>query len=396
MTADPRKGRVVASHRIASAAFVLAGGFGVVAVVWALWVLLRGGTWWGPLHSFLAGTVLLAIAGATQLFTITWAAAPAPSPALSAAQRRVTASGVVLVLSGVATATRWAAGTGAVLVIVGIGLLALSLVSAVRRSLLRRYDLASRFYLLALAAGVIGVGLGGAMAVGVAGDHFHGFRIAHARLNLVGMVGFTIIGTLPTILPTFARHRSVSGREALTGWWLTCAAAGAMTAGVFLGHGVIGVGVITTALALIIVLGGVVVRLGSRGLQGRLAYVQVVLGCVWLVAWALVDGARLVAGDLSPPFAGWIGAAVVSGVGQVLLGSLAYLLAVLAGPPPRLARNLDRTNRRPWIPLTLANGAGLGMVFGIEVLAAPAVAFWVLDFGVRLLRLEWRDRDQPQ
>src|SRR5690606_33311171 len=83
------EGRVAVSHRIAAAAFRSAGVFGVVAVIWALVVLIRGGSWWGPLHSFLVGTVLFAIAGASQMFTITWAAAPPPPAAVSVAQRRI-------------------------------------------------------------------------------------------------------------------------------------------------------------------------------------------------------------------------------------------------------------------------------------------------------------------
>lgn len=68
---EARRGRgVVASHSIARASFRAAGVFAVVAVGWAVWVVWQGASWWGPLHTFLAGTVLLAIAGATQMFTI--------------------------------------------------------------------------------------------------------------------------------------------------------------------------------------------------------------------------------------------------------------------------------------------------------------------------------------
>ncbi|HET9611478.1 MAG TPA: hypothetical protein VFP06_17830, partial [Acidimicrobiales bacterium] len=42
---------------------------------------------WLPLHLFLAGGVTAAISGATVLFTVTWAAAPAPPGRLLAVQR---------------------------------------------------------------------------------------------------------------------------------------------------------------------------------------------------------------------------------------------------------------------------------------------------------------------
>lgn len=384
------EGRVAVSHRIASAAFRIAGLFAVVAVVWAVLVLLRGGSWWGPMHSFLAGTVLFAIAGASQMFTITWAAAPPPPDAMSNAQRRVTAAGVLLVLWGVATSTEWAGGVGAFAVMIGLGLLAFSIVGAIRRSLLRRFDLASRFYLLAIGCGLVGVALGGLMATDLAGEAFMDVRTAHARLNVVGFAGLTIIGTLPTILPTFVPSKAVSGNEARLALFIAVVAAVAMAIGAVLGGVAVGTGVVAAAVALALILIGIVTRLGRKGFKGGLPYAQVTVGSTWLVVWAVIDGAHLISGAEAMPFGGWTAAAVVAGVGQVLLGSLAYLLPVLAGPPPRLGRNLARTKGHPWLPLAVANLAGIALAAGWDTLAVAAVAVWVVDFTVRLVRMEWR------
>lgn len=386
-------GRVAVSHRIASASFRVGGAFGLLAVVWAIVVLLRGGSWWGPLHAFLAGTVLFAIAGASQMFTITWAAAPPPPSSVSSAQRRVTAAGVALVLWGVATGTFWAGGLGAVAIVVGLGLLAYSLVSAIRASLLRRFDLASRFYLIALACGIIGVGLGGVMATDMAGFRFTDIRTAHARLNLVGLAGLTIAGTLPTIMPTFVPSRAVSGKEALLALWLAVVSTAAMASGALLGGVATGAGVVLAGVSLGLILGGVVIRLGGKALKGRLPYFQVAIGVCWLIVWTFVDGLSLAAGATAMPFTGWTAAAALVGVGQVLLGSLAYLVPVLAGPPPRLGRNLARTKARPWVPLVAANTAGVALVVGAEAVAVAAIAVWVLDFGIRLARFEWKESE---
>src|SRR5690606_34367176 len=110
----------------------------------------------GPLHSFLAGTVLLAISGASQMFTITWAAAPAPSRRLTALQRWLAIVGVGLVLLGVSSSTGWLAWPGAVMVAGALALLGWSVLRSVRRSLLRRFDLSSRFYLVAFVSGIVG------------------------------------------------------------------------------------------------------------------------------------------------------------------------------------------------------------------------------------------------
>ncbi len=386
---EPTRRRVVESHHVASRAFALGGGFIVAAALWSAWVSTRGGSWWGPIHAFLAGAVLLAISGATQLFTVTWSAAPPPQAVAAAVQRWAVAVGVALVLVGGTAGRPWVLVVGAASVVIGLVALATILVRTVRRSLLRRFDLSSRYYLVALAPGIVGVGLGGSMGAGVVGDRLDLVRLIHYHLNLVGLVGFVIVGTLPTILPTFAHHRVVSGREVRWAWWPATGSVIAFVSGLVWGEMALGVGSLLAASALVVVLGGIVARLGRRGLRGGLAYLQVVAGCLWLAVWAIVDGVALIRStslDRS-----WIGAAVVAGVGQVLLGALAYLLPVLAGRPPRLGRNLARTHRRPWLPLVLGNAAGLGFLVAPS-LAVAATGAWIVDFASRLARLEWGGR----
>lgn len=387
---EARRGRRVgATHTIARTSFLVAGAFAAVAVGWAVWVVWRGGSWWGPLHSFLAGTVLLAIAGATQMFTITWSAAPAPPAVLSRTQRWTLVAGVALVLAGMAFEIGWVIVTGAVLAIVGLALLALTLWSAVRNSLLRRFDLSARFYMLALAAGVTGISLGGIMGAEVAGQSFLDIRLVHSHLNLVGLVGFTIVGTLPTILPTFAHHKAVSGVEAKVSWWLAVVAAVFIGSGLVIGGTGVGIGTALAGVSLFLILTGVLVRLRRRGFEGGLPYFQVAIGSTWLGAWAVIEGIGLMSGWIPERFSEWTAAVVIAGVGQVLLGSLAYLLPVLAGPAPQLGRNFARTHSRPWLPLGLANLGAVVLLVGIPVIAGVAIAAWVADFAVRLATMEW-------
>ncbi|MEX2655578.1 MAG: hypothetical protein WD532_11190 [Acidimicrobiia bacterium] len=389
MTAEGRRRhRVVASHRIATSAFRLAGVFAVVAVGWAIVVLVRGGSWWGPVHAFLLGSVTLAIAGASQMFTVTWSAAPAPRASAAAIQRWMHTVGAAAVLGGMVVRSMGGLVVGGVAVAAGLVLLAANLLSAVRRSLLRRFDLSARFYLLAIACAVVGVTLGVLLSVGVVGDRYSTVRVVHGHLNLVGFVGFTIIGTLPTILPTFAHHPAVSGGEAILAWRLAILSAGVTVSGLVLGAPAVGVGTLLAACSLVLVTAGVTVRLGRTGLRGGLAYLQVSLGCGWLAVWAVVDGTRLLSASVGPAFDGWIAAAVVAGVGQVLLGSLAYLIPVLAGPGPRLGRNFDRFQRRSWIPLVAANGTAVALLVPAPPVAGFLLAIWVLDFTRRLALME--------
>jgi nitrite reductase (NO-forming) len=379
-----RKRRVVESHALVTAALRAGGGFALVAIVWAAAVLIGGGSWWGPLHAFLAGTVLLAISGFTLMFTVTWAAAPAPSRLSTALQRRALVVGVASVLAGVGgrlTPLVWGGGT---LVLLALALLARSLVGTVRRSLLRRFDMSARFYLLALGCGTLGVTAGILLGTGSLPEMAAELRLVHSHLNLVGLLGFTIAGTLPTLLTTFAHHRAVSGTELRVAWWASLVAAATITSGVIASTRLVGVGTLLAGAALVAITAGVVLRLGERGWRAGLPYLQVLAGVGWLVAWALVDGLILLSGSIPGGFAPWAAAAVVAGIGQVLAGSLSYLLAVVAGPP--IGANLQRLTSFPAIPLTLANLTGIALL--VRPSLAPVFAgLWALDLARRLLGL---------
>lgn len=375
------KRRVVESHRLALRAFQMAGVFGAVAAVWSVVTMVRGGSWWGPLHAFVAGAVLLSISGASQMFTITWAASPAPSSRVTTGQRWLVAGGVVAVLWGVSTRFDPLVWTGALAVAGGLGVLGFSIRAAVRASLLRRFDLSARFYLLAFACGVVGVTLGALLGTGAPSGQYRDIRVAHSHLNLVGLVGLTIIGTLPTFLPTVAHHRSVSGKEAVLAWRLSALGVALMAGGLVGGPRWVGAGTVIIGTSGLVLLTGIVGRLGRKG-TSQLQFVQVGLGTAWLGVWALVDGARLAAGGQMEPFSPVTAAAVVAGVAQILVGSLAYLVPVVMGPP--IGPALATMTARPVIAVALPNLAGLALVTGFPLLAVASAATWVIDFAWRL------------
>jgi hypothetical protein len=384
--------RVTESHSIARLAFRLGGIFALVALSWAAIVLVQGGSWWGPLHAFVAGSVLLAISGAAQMFTITWASATAPSRSLATFQRWAVASGTALVLVGVAGRFEVLTWIGASAVVAGLVALTVSIVGAVRRSLLRRFDLSARFYVTAFASGVVGVTLGAVLGSG-AGDQVASARLVHSHLNLLGLVALTIIGTLPTFLPTTAHHRAVSGREALIAWWLALTGVIAIGAGLWGRAALVGIGSLLVAGSALLVLIGILARLWAKG-SGRLAFIQVSLGVAWLTVWAIVDGVGILQSGASPVFGGWAGAAVIAGVGQVLAGSLAYIVPVLLGPPLEAAKSI--LTRRRWAPLILLNLGGLALAMGWEWVAVIAVGLWVLDMLFRVVTLVRSRHAEPQ
>jgi nitrite reductase (NO-forming) len=317
------------------------------------------------------------------MFTITWSASPAPPAWLAALQRWLVGAGAASVLVGVSAELDWLVWLGAVAVVGGLAALSASIVRAVRHSLLRRFDLSARFYLTAFVAGMIGVVLGAILGSGWVAAPYARVRLVHYHLNLVGLVGFTIIGTLPTFLPTVAHHRAVSGKEAVVAWWLCVAAGIAFVSGLFAPPAMVGVGSALAAVAGALVLGGILGRLWHRG-RGKMAFLQISAGVVWLVSWAAIDAYTLLVGNGLGPFNRWTTAAVVVGVGQVLLGSLSYLIAVLLGPP--LGRRMELFEERSALPLIAANAGGIALVSGWPVPALIGFGTWLADFAWRLLR----------
>lgn len=384
MTGGNRQNRVVESHTIARLALRLGGAFAVIAVVWAGLVLIRGGSWWGPLHAFVAGTVLLAISGAAQMFTITWASAPPPPRSLATFQRRAVAGGVALVLIGVTAQFAVVTWVGALSVASGLVALTVSITGVIRKSLLRRFDLSARFYVTAFMCGIAGVLLGGVLGTAAAGARAVEFRLVHSHLNLLGLVGLTIVGTLPTFLPTIAHHRAVSGREAVVAWWLGVSGVVFIASGLLLPSATVGVGNFLIAASGLLILTGVLVRLWEKG-SSRLAFLQVSLGVLWLATWAVVDGIGILSSGASPVFGGWAAAAVVAGVAQVLAGSLAYIVPVLIGSPTDPFG--DILTRRRWVPLLAANVGGVALAAGWETAATIAVGIWVADIVFRVFEV---------
>jgi nitrite reductase (NO-forming) len=376
---------VVDSHRLTTRLFATAAGFGIFAAAWSIRIALSGGTWWGPIHTFLAGAVLAAISGATQLFTITWSAASAPRPSLSWLQQGSLIGGVTAVLIGVTSGIEWLVWAGGAALAGSLALLATMLVGVVRRSLLRRFDLSSRFYLLALGCGVTGVTLGTLLATGTLGAHYPTARQVHLHLNVIGLVGFTIIGTIPTLLVTFAHRGIVSGREAAAAWWMCLGSAILIAAGLWTTDSVVGIGALLAAAAFVVVTAGIALRLGSVGWSAGLSYWQVILGIGWLTAWMVIDGIGLIARSPLSNFATVTAAAITVGIGQVLAGSLAYLIPVLLGSSG--TSNLVRMTRWPAVPLVAANALGVLLITGVGPAVALAAATWGADFARRVLGL---------
>ncbi len=387
--------RVVRSHAQTRATVRFALAFLVAA---ALAAALGGRTHageWFALHLLLAGGVVTAISGVSLMLAVTWSAAPAPPERWVTLQRGCVISGAVAV--GVSRRLEMPAGVvGAAAGVYLAGLIGLIglLVWAARRGSQRRFDPAVAAYVAAVVAGVVGSSLGAVAAV--VGPTVE-LRSAHVTLNVLGLVGLTVGGTLPFFASTVGRSRmaarATTRRLVLTLIWQT-ASVSLAAVGVAAGsNDLAAAGWFGFALGIAAALVWMP-PLRRRQLTWagpRLAALWI--GSLWWVAAVIATGVELVEGH-SVLGGRWLPVLVVAGYGQIVWGSLAYLLPMLrGGGPARLSEGFSLT--RSWTGFGAVNAAGVAFVVGARPVAAVALAIWVLEGAVRSAAVGLARLDRP-
>lgn len=375
--ADARRDqRVRAVHAQARPTVALAVLFAAAAPVAAA-VPHRTGTWL-PLHLLLAGAVVLAISATTQLFTVTWSAAPAPPDRPVALQRALLAGGVLVL--AVARELRWPAAAVAAAgaaVAASLLLLAFLLRTTVRAGTVRRFDQPVRHYLTALGFGTVGAALGGAMAV--TGDAE--LRAAHLTANVLGLIGIVALGTLPSFVATTARMKT---SPAFAGPWpgralgLVAAATAVAVTGFAAGADLVAAAGLAGWIVALVVHAALLPRPGRKQV-GWAGPRLLAVGCslVW-TAGAVAVAAWQAAAGREPFTVAVVAALAVGGLVQLLWGALCYLVPVLAGGGhERLAASFAAT--RSWPGLAAANVVPLLLVLGLGGAGVAAGAAWAAD-----------------
>ena len=351
---------------------------------------------WVPLHLFLAGAVVLAISGVSLMLTVTWSAAPAPPDRWVAAQRAAVAGGAAGLVAARAFDLPGGLVAAAGLVHLG-GLLGLAglLVTTVRRGPERRFDPAVAAYMVAIGFGAVGGGLGATMAArGVDAD----LRSAHVAANLLGLVGLVVGGTLPFFAATVGRSKMLPGATprrllAVVGYRAVAVgvAVGALAAG-RPGWAALGLAGDALGVALTVAAMPRPTRRQLRWSGPRL--VALWAGAAWWAA-ALVGSAFDAAAGRGVLAGRWLIVLVVAGLGQVLWGSLAYLLPMLRGGGHVLL-GAGFTATRSWAGLAAVNVAGGALAVDRPTVAAVAVAVWLVDAAVRASRVGTAQASRPE
>ncbi|MBX7160554.1 MAG: hypothetical protein K1X95_09715, partial [Acidimicrobiia bacterium] len=301
-------------------------------VVAAVTAAATGSGRWTWLHLLFAGGVVLLISAVSLMLTITWSAAPAPRDWLVVLQRTCITVGAATVVAGRDLATpAWIVVAGAVLYLAGLAGLGYLLVATVRGGVERRFDVAVAGYVVALVAGMAAVVIGAVMA---SASPSVNLRATHATLNLLGLVGIVIGATLPFYVATVGRSKMAPlARPAwLATWLLYQTFALALAAAGFVSStdvvGAVGLALYAAGLCALVPALPRPTRRQLRWAGPRLIGIWAGLAW-WVVATAAsaVDAAR---GD--PALADrWLLVLVLAAYGQIVWGSVAYLLPVLRG-----------------------------------------------------------------
>lgn len=385
--------RVRRSHAQTRVTLRFASAFAIAGIAAAA----TGSSRWFALHLLLPGAVVLAISAVTLMLTVTWSAAPAPPERWVGVQRTTIAAGA----AGIALGRRFDApagvlATAGVAWVTGLGVLAALLVVTLRAGTQGRFGPAVAAYLTALAAGVLGADAGIGLGTGVGSGHR--LRDVHLVLELLGLVGLVIAGTLPYFAATVGRSRmspAASPRRLGAGALWQAGTLAAATVAVLAGANRVAAAALVAHAAGI----GAVLTVLPRptGRQLRWAGPRLVgmwAGAVWWAA-AVAATAADIAADRAAFVGRWLLVLVIAGYGQVLWSSLAYLLPVLrGGGHEHLAAGFVTT--RSWTGLAAVNVAGFALAASANTMAAVAAAAWILDGAWRAARVGIRRAARPE
>jgi nitrite reductase (NO-forming) len=212
-----------------------------------------------------------------------------------------------------------------------------------------------------------------------------GLRDAHVLVNLLGLVGLVIAGTLPYFTATQTRmkmsSRATPRRLHADLAWLAASLAVATAGAIAEEAAATAVGLALYAAGLVH-LATLLPRPGRKQLRWAGPRVlQLGTGYVWWVGTVMVAAGRAAAGDgvLSETA---VVALVLGGYAPILVASLAYLAPVVrGGGHVRLTAGFAAT--RSWVSLVAGNVAAGAWVMGHATTAAVATVVLAADVAGR-------------
>ncbi len=305
-------------------------------------------------------------------------------------QRWALAAGTVALVVGRETDRTWIFVAGGVTVVAAMLGLAGILTRVRRQAVTPRFAPAIEAYVAAAVAGAVGMSIGILLGADRAGGRAVELRNVHLVLNVFGLIGLVIAGTLPYFAATQVRSK-MSPRATPAAMRVTFAALAAATAVAATGHlierpGVVAVGLLTYVLGLLAIATMLPIYARSRLRWAGPRVVQLVAGVVW---WAAMTIALAVVTIRETGDRAILQVLVIGGFAQILVASLAYLGPVLrGGGHRRLTAGFAIT--RSWVSLAAGNTAAIAAIaalVGHGPTLAAALAIWLIDVAIRAIRL---------
>ena len=287
--------------------------------------------------------------------------------------------GATVVFVGVPTDIWTLTLAGATLVAVAVGWHGVALWQMLRHALPGRFRVSVHYYLAAAVSLVTGVTFGAILA-NVPSDPWHGrLLLAHTMANLLGWVGFTIMGTLITFWPTLLRTVMDARADRLAKQALPVLIGGLVVLLTSALSGLRPVAVVGLAIYLAgaIWWGRALLHPLVKKPPREFCSASVGAAVPWAVVGLLWVGVLILrSDDWSGITAGFSPVAAVFAVGvgaQILTGALSYLIpSVLGGGPAAVRATMVPFNRGTTVRLVLIN-IGLA-VFLLPLPAAVHIA----------------------
>lgn len=220
----------------------------------------------------------------------------------------------------------------------GVGLMVTwhgySLLKQVKQALPARFQSTIHFYIAASWLLPIGAAFGATLAAGLSSQWHSRFLLAHEAVNVLGFVGFTVVGTLMTLWPTMLRTKMMPDAVGTSQRALYIMSAGiAVTVlGALAGWRFVAVtGLVLYALALCLV-AYLMIRTCVTKKPTEFATMSVAAGFAWFIIGVLTAATLVATHDF--PSLNLRTATPMYTVGflvQVLLGAMSYLLPARMG-----------------------------------------------------------------
>lgn len=337
---------------------------------------------WLAVHAFLLGAATTAIVIWSEHFAVAVTRAPQPRRRGSVTRLAILTTGQAATLIGALVEVPALLAAGATMVAAAVAAHAWMLLRLRRRALGGRLSGIVDYYIAACAALLAGAVLGGLLGAGAWPGLHDRMHLAHAHLMVAGWVLLTVIGTLFMLWPTAARTRMDSWTPVAMRWCLRMAAPGlaVAAAGMLLGSRAVtaaGLGAYAIGIGIATVPFVRTMR-GKRPADGPTSLLAA--ATTWLLLAAVSDAVLSAAGH-GRQAAAILGPVVLAGViGQVLLGSLTYLLPVVVGGGPAGARRAAAFLDAYWPLRVAASNLGVLLIVlpSLGANAAASRAGWAL------------------